>query len=93
VLLALRERAVGGERLAVLEPNHGRGARGVQAPGEDPRTGRLEFVVQGVDVPHHLLQDLGGENLHRGCITLSRYCFISGVPPFCSQHRARLLTL
>src|SRR6266511_2741082 len=58
VLLALGERAVGGEHVAVPEPHHRGRARGVQASGEDPCAGGLELLVQGVEVPSHLLEDL-----------------------------------
>src|SRR6516162_3682308 len=48
VLLALGERPVGHQHLAVGDPDHGRGARGMQAAGEHPGPGGLDVGVQGV---------------------------------------------
>ena len=45
VLLALGERAVGHEHLAVLEPDHRGRAGRVQPAGEDPDAGRHHLVI------------------------------------------------
>jgi hypothetical protein len=58
VLLALGERAVGDEHVAVLGPQHGRRARGVQAAAKDPGARLLEFGANRADLVHHLRQEL-----------------------------------
>src|SRR5215472_5153130 len=59
VLLALGERAVGDQRVAVLDPDHGGRARRVEPPGEHPRPGRPQLVVERLHVPERLLYRLG----------------------------------
>ena len=46
VLLALGERAVGHEHVAVLRPHHRGGAGRVQAAGEHPGAGGLQLLVE-----------------------------------------------
>src|SRR5438105_1299528 len=59
VLLAFGERAVGGEDLAVLDSDDGRGGRRMEPAAEHPGAGRLELGVEGVDVAIDRLHLLG----------------------------------
>src|SRR6185437_2390349 len=59
VLLAFGERAVGHQDLAVLAPQHGGRARGVQAAVEDPGTGVLGLLDHIGDALHDRAEHLG----------------------------------
>src|SRR5215831_13377740 len=102
VLLALGERAVGHQHFAVLDPDHRRGARRVQASGEHPGPGGLDLRVQRVyPLVHRLhffrrrgraavIDELHAEQvlLHRGS-PLGRAGFRAGrVQPGFSRRRA-----
>ena len=51
-------RSIGREHLAVLESHYRGRARVIQTSGEDPCTGGLEFLVDGVDLAHNRFEDL-----------------------------------
>jgi len=62
LLFRFCKRSVGGEHLAIVAGNHCRRARGVQASSENPCSGALQLVVEGVDIPIGRLHLSGGRH-------------------------------
>ena len=54
VLLAFRERTIRQQLFAVFDTQYGRAAWRVEPTGEDPRAGRLQFLVKRLDVATNL---------------------------------------